>query len=239
MPRRRARLSRLDANWRFADEKYHRQNSGHGTWHSPLRHSLRHCASSELRRRGRWSSGTGTMLELGRVLCSRKGKLNNWIVFFDGEEAQGQWADKNSIRWTATNSTLGSREMAASMALSGELKQVTAMILADMIGPSNLRIKRDTGSTRWLVDLIWATATRLGYAKVFVNENYPVGGDDHFSFIRRGIAACDIIDFDVQTTYWHTPQDTLEKVDPRSLAIVGHVFLETVPKLEKKIPVGQ
>jgi len=184
-------------------------------------------------------SGTGTMLELGRVLCSRKGKLNNWIVFFDGEEAQGQWADKNSIRWTATNSTLGSREMAASMALSGELKQVTAMILADMIGPSNLRIKRDTGSTRWLVDLIWATATRLGYAKVFVNENYPVGGDDHFSFIRRGIAACDIIDFDVQTTYWHTPQDTLEKVDPRSLAIVGHVFLETVPELEKKIPVRQ
>jgi hypothetical protein len=45
-------------------------------------------------------SGTGTMLELARVLCSRKGKLNTWIVFFDGEEAQGQWADKNSIQWT-------------------------------------------------------------------------------------------------------------------------------------------
>lgn len=57
------------------------------------------------------------------------------------------------------------------------------MILADMIGPSNLRIKRDTGSTPWLVDLIWATAARLGYANVFVNEDYPVRGDDHFSFI--------------------------------------------------------
>lgn len=54
--------------------------------------------------------------------------------------------------------------------------------------------------------------------------------------IGRGIAACDIIDFDVETTYWHTPQDTLEKVDPSSLSIVGRVFLETVPELEKKAP---
>jgi hypothetical protein len=179
-------------------------------------------------------SGTGTMMELARVLCSRKGKLNIWIVFFDGEEAQGQWTDKNSIQWTATNNTFGSREMAASMALSAGLKHVKGMVLADMIGPSNLRIKRETGSTPWLVDLIWATAARLGYDNVFINENYLVGGDDHFSFIRRGIAACDIIDFDVQTTYWHTPQDTLDKVDPRSLAIVGHVFLETVPEPEMK-----
>jgi hypothetical protein len=179
-------------------------------------------------------SGTGTMLELARLFCSRKGKLNTWIVFFDGEEAQGHWVDKNSIQWTNTNNTFGSREMAASMALSGELKNVKAMILADMIGPSNLRIKRDTGSTPWLVDLIWATAARLGYADVFVNEGYPVGGDDHFSFIRRGVAACDIIDFDVQDSFWHTPQDTLDKVDPRSLAMVGHVFVEVVPVLEKK-----
>jgi hypothetical protein len=39
---------------------------------------------------------------------------------------------------------------------------------------------------------------------------------------------------DVQSTYWHTPEDTLEKVARRSLAIVGHVFLETLPALEKK-----
>ena len=79
-------------------------------------------------------SGTATMLELARVLCSRNGKLNVWIVFFDGEEAQGNWADKNSVQWTNENSTLGSREMAATMALSGDLKRLDAMILADMIG---------------------------------------------------------------------------------------------------------
>ena len=181
-------------------------------------------------------SGTGTMLELARVFCARKAKIaaNVWIVFFDGEEAQGQWTDKNSVQWTATNNTYGSREMAASMALSGDLKRVKAMILADMIGPSDLKIKRDTGSTRWLTELMWATAARLGYGNVFVSENTTVGGDDHFSFIRRGVSGCDIIDFDIAPTYWHTPQDTLDKVDPRSLAIVGYVFVETLPALEKK-----
>ena len=160
--------------------------------------------------------------------------LNVWIVFFDGEEAQGQWTDKNSVQWTDTNSTYGSREMAASMALSGDIKRVKAMILADMIGSSNLKIKRETNSTRWLTELIWATAARLGYGSVFVNESMTVGGDDHLSFIRRGVPGCDIIDFDIGPTYWHTPQDTLDKVDSRSLAIVGHVFLAALGELEKK-----
>ena len=190
-------------------------------------------------------SGVGTMLELARVLCSRKGQLNTWIAFFDGEEAQGNWTDKNSVQWTTTNNTFGSREMAAQMALAGELKQVKAMILADMIGPSGLKIKRDIsphpdpkslpGSTPWLVNSIWATAARLGYSAVFVDDLYLVGGDDHYSFIKRGVAACDVIDFSVADTYWHTPHDTLDKVDPRSLSIVGHVFVETVPALEKEL----
>jgi glutaminyl-peptide cyclotransferase len=106
--------------------------------------------------------------------------------------------------------------MAASMALSGDLKRVKAMILADMIGPANLKIKRDTNSTPWLTDLIWATAAQIGYENVFVNEKYPILGDDHLSFIRRGVPGCDLIDFSVP--YWHTPQDTLDKVDPHSLA---------------------
>ena len=181
-------------------------------------------------------SGTGTMLELARVFCERKTKIttNVWIVFFDGEEAQGQWTDKDSVQWTDTNSTFGSREMVASMALSGDLKRVKAMILADMIGSSDLKIKRDTNSTPWLTDVIWATAARLGYGNVFVNEGTITSLDDHLSFTRRGVPGCDVIDFDIMDTYWHTPRDTLDKVDPRSLAIVGHVFLETLPAIERK-----
>jgi glutaminyl-peptide cyclotransferase len=179
-------------------------------------------------------SGTGTMLELARLFCSRRNSLNVWIVFFDGEEAQGNWTDKASIQWTDNNNTYGSREMAAQMALSGDLQRTKAMILADMIGPAKVRITRDTGSTPWLTDFIWDTAAQIGYQNNFVNEDFAVGGDDHFSFIRRGIAGCDLIDFSVRDTYWHTPQDTLDKIDPKSLAIVGQVLAETLPRLEKK-----
>src|SRR6266513_5647404 len=44
-------------------------------------------------------SGTGTMLELARLFCARQNSLHVWIVFFDGEEAQGNWTDGASIQW--------------------------------------------------------------------------------------------------------------------------------------------
>jgi Zn-dependent M28 family amino/carboxypeptidase len=103
-----------------------------------------------------------------------------------------------------------------------------------MIGPTDLRLKRETNSAKWLADIIWSTASRLGYRTVFLNESFPELADDHISFRRRGVAATDIIDFEVQDTYWHTPDDTLDKVDPRSLAIVGHVFVEILPELENR-----
>src|SRR6184192_4002060 len=181
-------------------------------------------------------SGTGTMIELARLFCARKNALNVWIAFFDGEEAQGNWTDGASVRWNddGSNNTFGSREMAARMALAGELKRVKAMILADMIGPKNAKITRDTGSTRWLTDFIWETAAQLGYQHTFIKKDYTVGGDDHFSFIRRGVAGCDLIDFSIP--YWHTTQDTLDKIDPQSLTIVGEVLAATLPKFEKKFP---
>ena len=181
-------------------------------------------------------SGTGVMLELARLFCARRNALDVWIAFFDGEEAQGHWSDKASIQWNDDNSnnTYGSRELAARMNLSGELQRVKAMILADMIGPANVKITRDTGSTRWLTDFIWETAAQLGYQSTFVNEDFTVGGDDHFSFIRRGVAGCDLIDFSVRDTYWHTPEDTLDKIDAKSLGIVGQVLAATLPRFEKK-----
>jgi len=118
------------------------------------------------------------------------------------------------------------------MALSGELKCVKVMILADMIGSLEVKIMRDTNSTPWLTEFIWATAAQLGYQTTFVDRNYPVTGDDHLSFIRRGVAGCDLIDFSIP--YWHTTQDTIDKIDPKSLAIVGEVLAETLPGLEKR-----
>ena len=168
-------------------------------------------------------SSTAVMLELARVLCGEHGHHAVWIAFFDGEEAVRQWSD--------TDSRYGSREMAAKLAMSGDLPKVKAFLLADIVGSRTLRIRRETNSTPALIDLIWATAAKLGYSAIFVNDATAIE-DDHLSFLRRNVPSADVIDLEIP--YWHTPQDTLDKISSKSLAIVGHTFLESVRQLQQK-----
>ena len=174
-------------------------------------------------------SSTGFMLEMARDMCGSKKQQNAvWMGFLDGEEAMVDWNSNN-------DNTYGSREMAAKLANAGDLKRVKAVLLADMIGPKSLKIQRDSNSTRWLVDLVWKSAARLGYQDEFVSSDSGVE-DDHLAFVHRGIAAVDITDFPhyQEEGFWHTPQDTMDKLSPRSFAIVGHVFLESIAALQQK-----
>jgi Zn-dependent M28 family amino/carboxypeptidase len=147
-----------------------------------------------------------------------------WIAFLDGEEAF-------NLEWKDPDNTYGSRELAARLAVSGDLKRVKAVLLADMIGSRDLRVKRETNSTTWLTDLVWSTASRLGYSDIFVSSTIAVE-DDHIPFLRRSVPSVDIIDMEIP--YWHTPQDTLDKLSPTSLAVVGHVLIAVMPQLEQK-----
>jgi len=106
------------------------------------------------------------------------------------------------------------------------------MILLDMVGPTDPVFKRENNSTPWLTDILWSTAQHLGYGRVFVNDRATIE-DDHLSFLKRDVPSADVIDLDVP--YWHTPQDTLDKVDPRTLAITGHVIIGSLPELEKRV----
>ncbi len=172
-------------------------------------------------------SSVGIVLELARHLCGKKRAATYWITFVDGEEAfHEQWVDPDN--------TYGSREVAARLNNSGDLKRVKAVVLADIVGEvgAKLNIKREEGSTKWLKDIIWDTAKRLGYDKYFLDEEFAVS-DDHQAFLKRGVPAVDIIDLDYE--WWHTPQDTLDKVSARSLGIVGHVILESLGEVEKKV----
>ena len=171
-------------------------------------------------------SSTGLMIEMARHVCGKKGANAVWIAFVDGEESFVSWRDDD-------DHTYGSRELAARMALSGDLAHVKAVILADMIGQNGLEIMRESDSTKWLTDLVWKTADRLGYKSIFVSRQTAVQ-DDHDPFLDRQVPAVDIIDLDGFQPYWHSPQDTLDKVSPRSLAIVGHVILESVNELQKR-----
>jgi glutaminyl-peptide cyclotransferase len=175
------------------------------------------------------ASSTGMMIELARHVCAQKGPNAAWIAFLDGEESFVNWDKEN-------DHTYGSRELAARMAVSGELKRVKAVILADMIGQYGLKIPKESDSTRWLADLVWKTADRLGHKDVFVNQEVGRIDDDHQSFLTRGVPSVDIIDLNdyISAGYWHTPQDTLDKISPRNVAIVGYVVLESVGELQKK-----
>lgn len=167
-------------------------------------------------------SSTALLLELGRVLPTRRPEFTYWITFFDGEEARGAW--------TATDSLYGSRRLAAELARTQTLPR--AMILADMIGDRHLGIRRETYSTAWLTELLWQSARRLGHDASFLDDTLGVE-DDHVPFLRAGVPAALLIDFDYPP--WHTAADTLDKLSARSLQVVGDVILGALPELETRL----
>ena len=170
-------------------------------------------------------SSTALMLELARLLCPQHGKYPVWIAFFDGEEAMKQWSD--------TDSRYGSREMAARLSISGDLKKIRAFLLADIVGGRNARIPRESSSTPALIDLVWNTAHKLGYSALFRDE-LTEAQDDHDSFMKRGVPAVDVIADFINNGYWHTAEDNMDKISAKTLAIVGHVFLESLKQLQSR-----
>lgn len=178
-------------------------------------------------------SSSGLMMELARHICGQKYPLSVWMAFVDGEEAQGNWTDAASVQWTKTNDTYGSRELAAKLELDGRLNDVKAMLLVDMVGQKGLNLEREDNSTPWLADLVWSAAEKLGYGSVFVEKKTGAVLDDHLPFLAKHVPSVDVIDLN-DYSYWHTPQDTMDKISAKNLAIVGHVMLESVDALEKK-----
>jgi hypothetical protein len=100
-----------------------------------------------------------------------------------------------------------------------------------MIGDRQLDIRRETASTPWLTDAIWASARKLKQT-AFLNEPLRVE-DDHMHFLEAGVPAVDIIDLDYAA--WHTPADTLDQVSARSLQTVGDVLLDALPAIEARL----
>lgn len=170
---------------------------------------------------------TGLLMAIGdqlRVATANGRKLDGysvWLVFFDGEEAIEHWSESDS--------TYGSRHLAAKWGRDGTLGHIKAFILTDMIGDKDLDIQRETRSTPWLVDTVRQAAKKYGYERYFFQQEEPVD-DDHLPFVKRGVPSIDIIDLDYgpNDSYHHTAQDTIDKISARSLAIDGDVIMETI-----------
>ena len=167
-------------------------------------------------------SSTGFLLELAHVLARQPRVDDVYVVFFDGEEAVGEWS--------ATDSVYGSKHLAETWRKDGTLAKVKALINVDMIGDKSLNIKQETNSNPRVQRLVWGTAADLGYGVYFLDESLAIE-DDHLPFLKFGVPAIDIIDFDFPP--WHTDDDTMDKLSAQSLEIVGAVVLESIHRLER------
>jgi Zn-dependent M28 family amino/carboxypeptidase len=168
------------------------------------------------------ASGVAVLLELARVLpgileenlhqnqkFENSGFQNVWLVFFDLEDN----GDIPGYDWI-----LGSTEFVKTLE-----NTPSAVVILDMIGDSNLKIYIESNSDYDLSEEIWEQASNLGYSEQFIPKVKYSIIDDHTPFLENGIKAVDIIDFEY--AHWHTTQDTIDKVSPESLKVVGDTIL--------------
>lgn len=181
-------------------------------------------------------SSTGAVLEIARVLAARqtKPKFTYWFVFFDGEEPFCEDWDTCQNPNELPDNTYGSRHYVSQLIAKNEIKRVRSMILLDLVGYKELKFGRPALSSKWLVDLIWQAAKQAGYGSQFTDGYEGVSDDDHKPFLSAGVDAVDIIQL-ATYPYWHTKEDTLDKISPKSLKAVGDAVIVSLPKIEERI----
>ena len=159
-------------------------------------------------------SSTGLLLELARVIGQHPNlaaKIE--LVFFDGEEAYD--------RFSETDGLYGSRYFARQLQGSSA-KQFRGGILFDMVGDRSLDVTLPADSPPEIARDIFAAAEALKLRSYFTYLDREMI-DDHSPLNAIGIPTIDVIDFDYP--WWHTAGDTIDKISPKSLQIVGSVAL--------------
>ena len=173
-------------------------------------------------------SSTGVLIELARIL--RDQELHHGLIFafFDGEEGIANYIPGDGLH--------GSRHFANQIKNEGELERYLAMILLDMIGDRNLTFTVPANSDAMLLDLLLKAADRLNVRNKIQLHRHTTIIDDHVPFLEIGIPAIDLIDFkfgshDHANDYWHTDEDSMDKISPESLKISGQITLEMLDEL--------
>lgn len=171
-------------------------------------------------------SSSGVLLELARVLREKKGGPAIEFLFTDGEECQVAYGPSDGLH--------GSRRRASELKRTGEAARVKAVILLDMVGDRNLKINLPRNGTPELALAVFKAAEAEGVRSYFGLGNGDVL-DDHVPFLQAGMSAVNLIDFSYgeqgDNRYWHTREDTVDKLSAESLEIVGRVVLRLLPAL--------
>lgn len=153
------------------------------------------------------ASGVAVLLELADVVGQHELEHEVWLAFFDGEDSGhlGGWPF-----------CVGSAYMAEHLSVGPEW-----VIVVDMVGDADQQLYYEGYSDQALREKLWDIAADLGYETFVPEVGHPIV-DDHVPFLNAGIPAVDIIDIDYP--YWHTIEDTCDKVSPESLESVGRVL---------------
>ena len=175
------------------------------------------------------ASSSGLLLELARALHDTPLRQCNILFgFLDGEECRVQYGPHDGFH--------GSRRLAAQFA--AEKRHVRAVILLDMIGDRDLSVTLPSNGTPQLTLLTLEAAKTVGVRGKFQLADGRIL-DDHQAFLDAGFPAVDLIDFLFGSApglndYWHTPEDTLDKISNASLTEVGQVVAEMLRQLDAK-----
>lgn len=173
-------------------------------------------------------SGCGVLLELARNIKSGSNLPVNFIfVFFDGEECVSRYGKNDGLH--------GSRRLAEQLVNDGRSAKVRAVIILDMVGDRDLNITIPRNSALSLVSALFAAAQAEGTREKFTLSPAQIL-DDHTPFLSAGMPAIDIIDFEYgsaggRNDYWHTPQDTVDKLSVQSIEVVGRTVLRLLDDL--------
>ena len=164
------------------------------------------------------ASGVAVLLGVADALKAGAPAQGVDLLFVDGEDF-GDFADSNDVligsRWFAAHQPAGYQPLFA--------------VLFDMVGDKDLQIFQEGQSVAFapeVVQRVWRVAAERGHERQFIPSVRHTLTDDHVSLQKVGIHAIDVVDFDYP--YWHTTEDTIDKVSAPSLQIVGDVAVALV-----------
>jgi len=164
------------------------------------------------------ASGTAVLLQLADMLRQVPPPRGVDVLLVDGED-YGDFSAGHDV-------FMGSRYFASHLP-DGYAAEYG--VLLDMVGDRQLDIYVEGNSNELapeVVDRVWSVAQRLGFSDVFHRRVRHTINDDHIPLNEAGIPTIDVIDFDF--AYWHTPEDTPDKVSASSLGVVGAVVTRLI-----------
>jgi len=165
------------------------------------------------------ASGVAVLLGVADALKAKPPAMGVDLLFVDGEDYGDFATDSNDV-------LIGSRYFAAHQPPG---YPPLFAVLFDMVADKDQQFYYEANSEAFapeVVDRVWHVAADLGYDRVFIPGVKHNLTDDHVALQKAGIHAIDVVDFDYP--YWHTTDDTIDKVSAASLQVVGDVAVALV-----------